>query len=642
MIPSSSSTRAATTSNNRSGSVPRIDSSSRAEGSNGAEIRPRNRRLATAEQELVSTSATSTPGGSRAVSPIPQKHPSRRMERMERGGGNSSGRPVGGLLAPPKETGGRSSPVSTGISGIWWGALQELANSVLGGDVVDEEGDRKVEGSTWGKKKAGSGPGRMKLPDAWGPETGLPKKNDGGIGVGSTSERDTKLMQRKRRGVLEGKDEDKQVMDTNGNYKRRTSTEEARPGSSQEDDYALVYIHHVQPQDTLAGVVLKYNCQREVFRKANRFWPNDSIQIRKTVVLPVDACAIKGRPCEPPTPNSPQGVDLLAPTPAFEDPPFSNGITWPGASSSQDGTSPERPEDTEHPWTHVRWVLLDASPNAKPVEIARMPRKTLGYFPPRRRKSQTTLSSVSTPRASAEFSRISQSITQSSNDPSSSTASTPSRRTSNLGPRPQQPMNAIGSYFPPLKPGTRPRRESVSEAAGRLGWFSGPGGVGTFEKNVRKPGPAQDGLNSWARKHVPGLTIDSLPSTSVLGSETAHFGFTDELASIAEGPVNGRAVSGTSTPRGGQGLGLENAAYVLEGWVRKLATKVPGTPKIGGKTEHPDLIELLDGAGSDDGRAFDLSPSVGRSTAPTGTGREDLDGMIRGKTTAGAKGGKND
>jgi hypothetical protein len=203
-------------------------------------------------------------------------------------------------------------------------------------------------------------------------------------------------------------------------------------------------------------------------------------------------------------------------------------------------------------------------------------------------------------------------------------------------------MNAIGSYFPPLKPGTRPRRESVSEAAGRLGWFSGPGGVGTFEKNVRKPGPAQDGLNSWARKHVPGLTIDSLPSTSVLGSETAHFGFTDELASIAEGPVNGRAVSGTSTPRGGQGLGLENAAYVLEGWVRKLATKVPGTPKIGGKTEHPDLIELLDGAGSDDGRAFDLSPSVGRSTAPTGIGREDLDGMIRGKTTAGAKGGKND
>lgn len=139
---------------------------------------------------------------------------------------------------------------------------------------------------------------------------------------------------------------------------------------------------------------------------------------------------------------------------------------------------------------------------------------------------------------------------------------------------------------------------------------------------------------------MPGLAIDSLPSTSILGAETAHFGFNDELSSIAEGPMNGRAVSGTSTPRGGQGLGIENAASVLEGWVRKLATKVPGTPTMGGRADHPDLIELLDGAGSDDVRAFDLNLSVRRSATPSG--REDLDGMIRGKATAGAKGGKND
>jgi hypothetical protein len=636
MIPSSSSSRAALTSNpaSKSDSVPRIE----------GEIRPRNRRLATAEQELVSTSATSTPGGSRAVSPIPQKHPSRRVERgVGNGRGEGSGRPVGGLLAPPRETEGRSSPVSTGVSGIWWGALQELANSVLGGDVIQDEEFGNGEGSSVAKRKSkgGSGLGRMRLPEAWGPGTGLPKKNDGGIGTGSTSERDAKLMQRKRAGVLEGRDEDRQILDANGNYKRRTSTEEARPRSLQEDDSALVYIHHVQPHDTLAGVVLKYNCQREVFRKANRFWPNDSIQIRKTVVLPVDACTVKGRPCEPPSQNS-QGVDLLAPTPAIEDPPFSNGSTWPGTSSSQNGSSAERPEDTENPWTHVRWVLIDSSPNSKPVEIARMPRKTLGYFPPRRRKSQNTLSTVSTPRGSIESPRISQSISQSSNDPISSATSTPSRRTSNLGPRPSQTINSIGSYFPPVIPSTRLRRESVSEAAGRLGWFSGPGGVGTFEKNVRKPGPAQDGLNSWARKHIPGLAIDSLPSTSMLGAETAHFGFSDELASIAEGPVNSRGVSGTSTPRGVQGLGLENAASVLEGWVRKLATKVPGTPKMGGRADHPDLIELLDGAGSDDGRAFELNPGLARSGTPSGTGRDDLDGMIRGRATAGAKGGKND
>jgi hypothetical protein len=63
---------------------------------------------------------------------------------------------------------------------------------------------------------------------------------------------------------------------------------------------------------------------------------------------------------------------------------------------------------------------------------------------------------------------------------------------------------------------------------------------------------------------------------------------------------------------------------------------------MGGRADHPDLIELLDGAGSDDGRASDLNPGVGRSSTPAGTGREDLDGMARGRATAGAKGGKND
>jgi hypothetical protein len=214
----------------------------------------------------------------------------------------------------------------------------------------------------------------------------------------------------------------------------------------------------------------------------------------------------------------------------------------------------------------------------------------------------------------------------SSNDPSGSTASTPSRRTSNLGPRPSQSITAIGSYFPPLSSSTRPRRESVGEAAERMGWMRGPGGVGTFDSNVRRPGPAQDGLNKWARKHIPGIAIDSLPSTSILRAETAHFGFSDELASIAEGPGISTN-SGTQTPSSNQGgMGLENAAAAIEGWVRRLAIKAPGTPKGGGRIEAPDLIELLDGAGSDDGRGFELNP----------------DGVIRGRQSAGAKGAKSD
>ena len=63
----------------------------------------------------------------------------------------------------------------------------------------------------------------------------------------------------------------------------------------------------------------------------------------------------------------------------------------------------------------------------------------------------------------------------------------------------------------------------------------GPGGVGTFGKNVRMPGPANDGLNSWAKKHIPGLAIDSSAFTAILGADSARFGFGGELGSIAEG-----------------------------------------------------------------------------------------------------------
>ncbi|KAL2061675.1 hypothetical protein VTL71DRAFT_7052 [Oculimacula yallundae] len=631
------------TSHARSDSLPRNGQNPVSSSS----IRPRNKRLISTEQELVSTSATSTPTGSRAVSPIPSKHPSRSISNI----GQQNGRPVGGLLAPPQEgRGGTSSPVNLG--GVWqggwmssWTALQGIANSVLG--AVEGESDSDARPTSSGKRKPTLG--KAKAPNKWGPSSSTLKKKDGGIGMGSTEEMKAALIQRKRAGVLEGRDEDR-LLDTSGNYKRRTSTEEQRPGSSQEDDQALVYIHHVQKQDTLQGVILRYNCKPDVFRKANRFWPNDSIQIRKTVVLPVDACTVKGRPCNPPSSEYPyQGVDLLAPTPGIEEPPFSNGGTsWPG-TTTQNGKSAELPEENENPWVHVRWVLIDSSPNSKPVEIGRMPRKTLGYFPPRRRKSLVTASIASTPRESSEFPRLSQSI---SNDQTASTASTPSRQSSNLGPRSSLPIGTIGSYFPPHRPTTRARRESVGEAADRLGWMRGPGGVGTFGKNVRRPGPGNDGLNSWARKHIPGLTIESLPSRSISGGDTAHFGFAEDLASISEsgGSGNGSSFynnpdgSGSATPSAGQGLGLENAAAAIEGWVRRMATITPGTPKGGGRIEpQPDLIELLDGTGSDDGRGFELSPGRLRTATPVGgTGREDLDGVIRGRASAGAKGGKSD
>ncbi|KAM3077138.1 hypothetical protein ACMFMG_003394 [Clarireedia jacksonii] len=599
----------------------------------------------TTTSELVSTTSRgSSPGASsRGVSPIPSKHPSRR-------GGDNGTHSTGSSLGASAAGRGVQGTGSTN-GGAWgsgwsssWNTLQGLASSVLGdlGDLVtDERGNSSRRTLSLDRPKARRKDSNVKklfdLPHgAWGPAE-QSKMNEAVIGAGSQAERDAALRTLKMMRVLEGHDELNASIDTNGNYKRRSSMEETTTRHEEEEGDALVYIHHVQKDDTMAGVILRYNCQPAVFRKANRFWPNDSIQTRKVVVLPVDACAIKGRPCDP-SQDPDQGIDLLAPTPSLEDAPE----VWPPRSE----TSAERSEET--PWQHVRWVLLDSSPHAKPVEIARMPRKTLGFFPPRRRKSHATTSIASTPRESYDFPHMSQSTSQSSDNPMSSPMSTSSRRTSNLGHRPSQ--STSGGYFPPFGPSTRSRRESVNEAADRLGWLRGPGGVGTLGKGVTMPGPGKDALNSWAKKHIPGIAIDDLPSSSILDSEAIPFGFRDELASIAESSYDSPARSGSVTPSGG--MGIENAAAAIEGWVRRLAVKGPGTPRSGaGSGTGPstpggsgDLIELLDGAGSDDGRGFEVSPGRSRVTSnPIGSsGREDLEIVLRGRTTSRIKGGKSD
>ena len=566
------------------------------------------------------------------MSPIPARYPSRKSGAAPRDGKEAGRSVTGGFLAP----GGRSGSGTRGpVGGLWntgWmsSALQQVANSVLGG-IAGEEGENNGYKSQRTRRRDVGGI-RAAVPTEWGVEPDGDKLQEREIGMGSTRDREAAVRAKKTRRILEGRDDENQIVDTNGNYKRRTSSDDQRPSSAQ-DEHTLVYIHHVQPTDTLAGVVLKYNCPKEVFKKANGLWSDGGLPFRKMVVLPVDACTVKGKSCDPPT-DSPYGVDLLAPTPGVEDPPFLNGDSWPPTSFNPE-TSAEPPEDNEHPWTHVRWVLIDSSPSSKPVEIARMSRKALGYFPPRRRKSGILNSALSTPRGSLDHNRLSL-LSQSSNDPSISTASTPPRRTSNLGSQPSQP-GSVGSYFPNIQSSTRPRRESVGEAADRLGWMRGPGGVGTLGPKIRKPGPGNDGLNQWAKKHFALATIDS-HSISIMGTDTAHFGFSDELAAIAEGPMSG--ISGTATPNG-QNMGLENAAAAVEGFFRKLIVNAPGTPRLGARAES-DLIELLDGAGSDDGKGFEISPGRVRSSTPMGSGREDLDSVMRGRASAGTKGGKSD
>lgn len=122
-------------------------------------------------------------------------------------------------------------------------------------------------------------------------------------------------------------------------------------------------------------------------------------------------------------------------------------------------------------------------------------------------------------------------------------------------------------------------------------------------KNVRAPGPEKDYFNSWAKKHIPSLNIDSFPSMSVMGSEIARFGINGgEQPSIVESSFEeGRDLSSPSR----QGLGIDKAAAAVETWLRSAFAKRPGTPNLGPRGQPPqrdgDLIELTD-TNSDDGR----------------------------------------
>lgn len=442
-----------------------------------------------------------------------------------------------------------------------------------------------------------------KQPSAWGPEPPEgPRPRIEDVAAGSVAERQAAFRAAKTASVLESHDGVNGGLDVAGKFKRRNSDEDSRTNTvNPEVEDQLVYIHHTSPTDTYAGIILRYRCQEDAFRKANGLWSRDNIQVRKWLALPVDACEMKGRPCDGPSYYAKE-VDLLATTPSAATPGTSSDATRSNSAqplhddffASRNEHAVEEPkEEEEKPWTHVRWVKLD---NCKdPIEIARVSRKAMGYFPPRRKKSLRTASTLSTPRGSLDV----PSITLSS-DIVESPGSISSRRHSLLANRPQ-----IGTTYASSAPTPSRSRVGSGNDDLRPAWMRRPGGVGTLSRNVRAPGPEKDYFNTWTKKHLPGLNIESLPSMAVMGSETARFGFThDEAAAIVESPFeDGRdATSATK-----QGTGLDKAAMTIETWLRGAWAKRPNTPILGPSRtrQHadgePDLIELED-TNSEDGR----------------------------------------
>ncbi|CAK7268832.1 hypothetical protein SEPCBS57363_003294 [Sporothrix epigloea] len=611
-----------------------------------ASSRPRNRRPNLAAGGTPTTlAAPSTFSGGILTPDLNNRSESRRRTSAREGGSG-----FGGL--------------ASSITSSWvpnWANIQDFATTLISGGGIAANSDGKGSGT---RSRSAGGRSTQKsrnLPSVWGPappDERLTRPQIENVAVGQIAAREAELKARKTASVLESHLGVNGGLDVRGNFKRRNSDENLRNTASgstalaQEVEDCLAYIHRVQPTDTYFGIVLKYRCHEDAFRKANGLWSRDNIQVRKWVALPVDACEIKGRPCDDPS-LYPQGVDLMAftPTPIPRSvPPKAGGTSngdYFGTSDSNSIVSGEATASiksaadsvAEPPWTHVRWVRLDSSPN--PVEIVRMSRTTFGYFPPRRKKSiRGSVSSVSTPRASLDISLSNASLPDRSNIDSPSRSS---RRPSLLGNR-----AALGTSPVSTSPSRHAGRGkfNASTVDSRPEWMRRPGGVGSMSKSVRAPGPARDSLNKWTTKHLPGLNIETLPSMSVLGSETAHFGFGDLAPGIVESAlVDGCGRTGIEY----KDSGLDKAAVSIETWLRGAFSKgslgtpgsTAGTPsssfagRIGRQLEETlgDLIELEDGPREDGAR-----PGTNISTG----WRTNSESSLRGRATAAAKGKKTD
>ncbi|KAI4213526.1 MAG: hypothetical protein LQ351_003750 [Letrouitia transgressa] len=415
--------------------------------------------------------------------------------------------------ARPRDSQNTPSTLATDIWGASWSSLQGIASTLLRSDNLSSE--RRLFGGRQQLRATHDHVTAVPSPQ-WGPTGNAAKE----LAKGSGEDRLAQLQVKRRETLLTANGH--VGLDALGRYKRRDSDERHRsslPPSDVEDRDVLVYLHKVKPEDTLAGVAIKYNCPPNVFRKANRLWPNDSIQIRKVVVLPVDACGVKGRKL---TASEIPSLSLIECS--SEDAlqaSKTTGRIWPGQKATPDAletpyssipsspadsaTIPQKPE-SDPPWKHDSWVMIDGFIDA--VEIARLSRRTLGYFPPSRRRS---LSYSDMPSSSLDLPRLSY---QSSS----------------------------------------PRREkSRSSSSNFTRQLRGPGGVGTMGEDARGPGPAQDGLNKLFAAHLPNVaprsSFDSIRSNSSTGIENvggAIEGWVRKMANKAVAGIQGSTATARS------------------------------------------------------------------------------------------------
>lgn len=583
--------------------------SSLATSKSNSTLRPRTRRLISVEDDIYATddsdgafSANASKTVSRNGSPTPnlsRLNPSQRQ--------NVTSAPSSSFIRspglPPSQSSRSTSNTFTGIWGNPWSTIQGIAANVMGGENAGTtQSQNNKRRPAQGRRTSTSAPPLKQ----WGPAG-----SGTNVGAGTHEEREAMVRAMKRKDLLTANEH--LVPDSVGRIKRRNSDERLSasvPAGEHNDRDALVYIHIVRPQDTLAGISIKYNCDQATLRKSNRMWPNDTVQTKTTVMLPVDACGIKGRPV--PGPEALPDEDLLlgefSESSQMKTPtPESNGVLdgWEPLKrkNTETGSVLSSNVDLEPPWKHDSWVLL---PNdKKPTQIGRMPRRSLGFFPPARRKS-LAYSDASTPRPSVDLPRSSTSTNPSANSPSHSAR-----------PRASSNLSTVSSHS---------RQRSTS---GKVWGLHGPGGVGTMGRNVRSPGPAQDGLNKKFAQYLPNMAPPP--------DQEYFTPWAPSLLDAGAGTSSQYGGSGAVTPLGGPGMDFQEIGGAIEGWVRKVGTQAqklitePGTPGQGKRSAVPvlgavggdlgDLIELQDDAfdNGDDARGRSRTEQILASTSERST-----------------------
>jgi hypothetical protein len=123
-------------------------------------------------------------------------------------------------------------------------------------------------------------------------------------------------------------------------------------------------------------------------------------------------------------------------------------------------------------------------------------------------------------------------------------------------------------------------------------------------KNVRSPGPAQDGLNKKFAQYLPSMAPPP--------GQEYFTPWAPSLLDAGSGTSIQYGGSGAITPISGTGMDFQEIGGAIEGWVRKVGTQAqklinePGTPGQGKRSAVPvlgavggdlgDLIELRDDA----------------------------------------------